>query len=78
MLISNLPSPLLLLLLLGAVHVEGGLDLEALLDRGARQLSDGEGGIALGLVSALQKWANSIGTYVHCICLAIFMSAHFT
>ena len=28
--------------------------------RGGKQL-DAEGGIALGLVSALQKWADSIG-----------------
>ena len=41
----------------------GGLDLSAWL-RTSRQLSaeDGSGEVALGLVSALQKWANSLET----------------
>ena len=41
----------------------GGLDLSEWL-RSSRQLSgeDGTGGVALGLVSALQKWANSLET----------------
>ena len=43
-------------------HCQGALDLSALVGRGAKQLGgDQEGGIALGLVSALQKWANSLG-----------------
>ena len=49
-----------------AVSVTGGLDLSEWL-RGSRQLSGedsstGGGGVALGLVSALQKWANSLET----------------
>ena len=64
--ISPLRFVLVLVSLSEARGHTGGLDLSAWL-RGSRQLSpedaSGEGGgVALGLVSALQKWANSLET----------------
>ena len=53
----------LLVVSLSEASSGGGLDLSEWV-RSSRQLSaeDSSGGVALGLVSALQKWANSLET----------------
>ena len=62
-LIPPLRFVFLLVLSLSEASSGGGLDLSEWM-RSSRQLSaeDSSGGVALGLVSALQKWANSLET----------------